>query len=297
MKKKVIIPIIIIVTIIIAIVTFLIVNNKKTFYLENALYGNSSMIEIGYEQLTKLTDDKKSFAVFVYQPMCVNSEDFESVLSGFLEEKNMSIYKIAFSDIKNEELGKTIKYYPSFIIYKNGKIVDFLEADKDEDVDIYTSKKGFEDWFTKYVKLKKMVPYGNTSNEVNPEEPEKPSIEEIDLKDIVKEDDKVNIYFFWGNGCPRCEEQFEFLNNVKEKYGEYYNLYTFETWYDEDNAKLVQVFKDAMGDTKKGVPYTVIGSKSFVGFSDSSKSSMIDAIVSEHEKDFDVYFDKIKTEE
>ena len=33
-------------------------------------------------------------------------------------------------------------------------MIDFLESNKDEDVNYYTSKEGFKKWFTKYVKLK-----------------------------------------------------------------------------------------------------------------------------------------------
>ena len=72
----------------------------------------------------------------------------------FLEEEKISIYKIAFSDIKDTEIGKSVKFYPSFIIYNNGNMIDFLESNKDEDVNYYTSKEGFKKWFTKYVKLK-----------------------------------------------------------------------------------------------------------------------------------------------
>jgi len=33
-------------------------------------------------------------------------------------------------------------------------MIDFLQADKEEDIKFYTSKEEFEHWFTKYVKLK-----------------------------------------------------------------------------------------------------------------------------------------------
>lgn len=54
---------------------------------------------------------------------------------------------------------------------------------------------------------------------------------------------------------------FEFFESIKEKYGDYYNLYTFETWYNEENAKLIYSFAESMGDKVTGVPYTIIGDK------------------------------------
>lgn len=281
---------------ILTIMTVLLFVNKKEkkFYLENHYYTSSDVKEIKMDDLSDLINKKESFAVFVYQPMCVTSSDFESVLSDFLKSNKISIYKIAFSDIKNTDIGKSIKYYPSFIIYNKGKIVDFLEADKDEDVARYTSKDDFEKWFTKYVKLRtssfddaKSFDDGVTKEENNT------SIE-ANLENVVKEDNKVNIYFFWGNGCPHCEDEIQFFEDIKKKYVNYYNLYTFETWYNEENAKLLYAFAKGMDDDVTKVPYTIIEDKSFVGFSEKYKSEFIREIEKQHNNIYDVYFDKIK---
>lgn len=155
MKKKIIISSSIVLTLV--IILLVILTNKKsstTFYLENNYYGANNITEIKIDELNQLIDNKESFTVFVYQSMCVTSSAFESVLYDFLEDEQISIYKIAFSNIKDTEIGKMVKYYPSFIIYNKGKIIDFLEADKDEDVNYYTSKDEFKSWFTRYIKLK-----------------------------------------------------------------------------------------------------------------------------------------------
>lgn len=266
---------------------------ERPFYLENNYYGTSKMTEIKIEELNQLIDKKESFAVFIYQPMCVTSSDFENVLLDFLQDEQISIYKIAYSNIKDTEIGKSVKYYPSFIIYHQGKIVNFLEADKDEDLNYYTSKDGFKNWFTQYVKLR-----DNISNENKPSinEPieEETNQKEITIENVVREENKVNIYFFWGNGCPHCEKEFEFFESIKEKYGDCYNLYTFETWYHDKNAKLFYTFAESMGDDVKGVPYTIIGSVSFKGFNENYKKSMIDAIERQYKNSYDVYFDQIK---
>lgn len=298
MKKKAVICLsILFVLIIITIVILLSNKGKNTFYLEEKYYGANNMTEIKIDELNQLIEKKESFAVFIYQPMCATSSDFESVLSDFIKDKQINIYKIAFSNIKDTEIGKSVKYYPSFIIYNKGEIIDFLEANKDEDVSYYTSKDGFEEWFTKYIKLRDNSvnsPNNNNNNSSKPTKEENNIVKEVKLDNVVKEDNKVNIYFFLGNGCPHCEEEFKFFESIKEKYGKYYNLYTFETWYNEENAKLVQTFAESMGDKIKGVPYTIIGEKSFSGFGESSKNNFISAIESQSKNGYDVYFDKIK---
>lgn len=294
MKKKLMIFSAILLILIIGIILLFVNKNEKSFYLENSYYGTNKMIEVEIDELNELVDRKESFAVFVYQPMCVTSSDFEKVLSEFLEDNQISIYKIAFSSIKDTDIGKFVKYYPSFIIYHEGKMVDFLEANKDEDVNYYVSVDGFKNWFMKYVKIKEDILNENelSNNETSKEENN--NLQDVSLDNVMREDNKVNIYFFWGNGCPHCEKEFEFFESIKEKYGDYYNLYTFETWYNEENSKLIYTFAEAMEEELKGVPYTIIGNKSFIGFNESYKKNIIKTIESQYQNSYDVYFDKIK---
>lgn len=268
--------------------------NQKVepFLLNDEYYGKKNITEIDYQNLRNLIKNKENFAIFVYQPMCITSSDFEEVLNQFLEENPLNIYKIPFSSIKDTDIGEKIKYYPSFIIYKDGKIVDYLEANKDEDVKYYSSKDDFKDWFTRYVRLKDETSNNNINEEKKNEKPTIP--DNINLDYIKKDENKVNIYFFYGDGCPHCSNEFKAFERIKEEYGELYNLYTFETWYNEDNYKLLNVFASAMNDTVKGIPYTIIGSKSFKGFGKSTEEAIIDAIKEEHNKSFDVYFDYLK---
>lgn len=48
------------------------------------------------------------------------------------------------------------------------------------------------------------------------------------------------------------------------------------------------------GDKLTGVPYTIIGNKSFCGFDEKYKNDFIIAIENQYNSNFDVYFDKIK---
>lgn len=296
MKNKIIICLSIVFVLLIIGVLLIFNNNNnksiKKFYLEDNYYGTNKITEVDYEGLNKLITNHESFAIFIYQPMCTVSADFESVLNKFLEDKKISIYKISFSNIKNTDIGEFIKYYPSFIIYNKGKVVDYLESDKDEDVEFYTSKDGFEKWFTKYVKLKDVT--SNITPSSNIDEEENIDVKDINLKDVKRVKNKVNIYFFWGDGCKHCEREKEFFKVAEEKYGKYYNLHMYEVWNNEENAKLLKVFAKMMEDEISGVPYTIIGETTFKGFGDGSEDKFIEAIEKEHKNKFDVYFDKIK---
>lgn len=310
MKKKwLIISVVVLILVVAAIVVFLIFQNQnKIFSLESKYYNTGEKIEINISELEELISDKESFVVFVSQDMCLASSNFEVVINDFLEEYPITIYEINYSELKESDLGDFLEYYPSFVIYKNGKMVDFLDANADEDTDYYKTKEGFKNWFTQYVNLDNISKNQNLSdstnqvtndnsndeNNIDNESTEKPSnTVDVNLDNITKEEGKVNIYFFWGDGCPHCESEFAFFDSIESEYGDLYNLYTFETWKNEENAELLKIFSNAMEVESRGVPYTIIGEEVFTGFSESMESDFINAIVEERDKSFDVYFDKI----
>ena len=150
-------------------------------------------------------------------------------------------------------------------------------------------------------------PEDNSSNtqkpsvESKPEEviPTKPSenanpniiLKNAKLEDITFENDRINIYFFWGNGCPHCKQEFEYFESINEEYKGYYNLYGFEIWYNEENSRLANQFASIMGDKLSGVPYTIVGDETFNGFGSSFKNRFDKTIKEQYNKKekFDVY--------
>lgn len=96
---------------------------------------------------------------------------------------------------------------------------------------------------------------------------------------------KVNVYFFRGEGCSHCAEAEEWFDSIKEEYSEYYNLIDYEVWYNTDNSDLMQKVADARGEEAEGVPYIIIGDKSWNGFDSSYKEDMINQIKSVYAQD------------
>ena len=108
--------------------------------------------------------------------------------------------------------------------------------------------------------------------------------------DDITFNDKVNIYFFWGNGCPHCKEESIFFNKIYNDYSKYFNIYAFEVWYNESNANLMQEFAKELKETPNGVPYLIIGNKSFVGFNASMEDSIKEEIINQYNnKTIDIY--------
>ena len=92
----------------------------------------------------------------------------------------------------------------------------------------------------------------------------------FDIVGEEKEEEKINIYFFFGDGCPHCAKEERFFNDLKKEYGESYNLYMYETWYDDSNVELMKQAKERMNVTVDlRVPFTVIGDEAYIGYNDS----------------------------
>lgn len=264
-------------------------NKQQTFLLEEKYYNNNTINEIESQQFEQLVTEKESFAIFIYQSYCAASESFEKVLTEFTKTYQISLYKMSFSTMKETNLGKKIKYYPSLVIYQDGKLIDYLDANSKRDSDYYKSVDNFTNWFTSYVEINQ----NENSNEDNSSSNnENQSTEKIDtkLEDIKYNKDKVNVYLFWGDGCPNCEAEHQFFKEIKQELGDYYILNSFEVWYNEDNQDLLKQFSTKMGDEVSLIPYTIIGNKTFIGFGEKTKNQIKSAIKEQYKNSYDVYF-------
>lgn len=152
-KTKLIIIVISAFLLIAVIVVLAVFLTKQTFPLSEEFYGkDETFINANVDEIRNLIKDKKSFAVFVYQPACRTSEDFEKIVQKYGSDHKISFLKTNFSDLKSSGLVPELKYYPSMLLYRDGKLVTFLRAGSDEDVKVYQNEADFVTWWQKYVK-------------------------------------------------------------------------------------------------------------------------------------------------
>ena len=95
-----------------------------------------------------------------------------------------------------------------------------------------------------------------------------------DLKDYKESDDKINIYLFRGNGCSHCKAFVTFLYENIDELGKYFNLVSYEIFYNQDNSKLMSEVSKFFGKEATGVPYIVIGDKYFAGYGAGSNEEI-----------------------
>lgn len=79
----------------------------------------------------------------------------------------------------------------------------------------------------------------------------------------------LNIYLFWGNGCPHCAAEKEFLAEELPKYPSV-KLNLYEIYYNQDNVELLQKVASSLDLNVNSVPFLIIGDKEFIGYSDGT---------------------------
>ena len=85
------------------------------------------------------------------------------------------------------------------------------------------------------------------------------------------------LYFFWGDGCPHCEEEKLFLDEMKKDYPNM-KILDYEVWYNKQNASLLVKMSKAYRIKSSGVPVTFINGNAFLGFSKHSKEEIAESI-------------------
>lgn len=80
------------------------------------------------------------------------------------------------------------------------------------------------------------------------------------------------LYLFWGEGCPHCEHEREFLEEFHQQYPQV-ELRLFETWQNREFANFANEVRKAYQIKGASVPLTVMGDWHMVGFSGSGNYS------------------------
>lgn len=153
MNKKIPIFSAIVALFVVIVAGFAIIHDAK-FELEDGMYGDGQIINITIDDVKSKIAEHQSFALFVSQPGCRTADDLRKIVKEFASTHHLTIYEVDYSGLRESNLVPGLKFYPSFVVFRRGKSVDFLEADNSEDVSAYATLDGFSAWFTDHVIMK-----------------------------------------------------------------------------------------------------------------------------------------------
>jgi D-alanyl-lipoteichoic acid acyltransferase DltB (MBOAT superfamily) len=153
MNKKIII--ISILVILLCIVSLILINNNKSkkIYLSDEFYGNGIFSEINSDKIDDYSN--KTYLLFTYNNYCNFSIPCDKIFQKFSSNNNIEILSISYAEFKKTKFIKEVKYAPSIILIKNNKIITYLDAEKDSDLDKYQDVDTFTNWISDYIYIKK----------------------------------------------------------------------------------------------------------------------------------------------
>ena len=77
--------------------------------------------------------------------------------------------------------------------------------------------------------------------------------------------DKLNVYLFYGSGCPHCKELEEYLEGYLKE-NDFIEMHRYEVWDNQENAQKLAEIAEIFGTKKVGIPYLIIGNTVIMGY-------------------------------
>ena len=152
MKKRILFVLVAVVVLVVGVIVFITQQNSR-FMLDEEFYV-ASVDTVSMSEIQKLIDDKKSFLLFVSQPDCRTADDFRIVTQDLIANYPLSVFEISSADFNQDVIENKVRFYPTLMIFKNGKLVDYLESNNDADVAAYTTVGGLKIWLEQNIILK-----------------------------------------------------------------------------------------------------------------------------------------------
>ena len=97
---------------------------------------------------------------------------------------------------------------------------------------------------------------------------------------VQAEEKQVNVYVFWGDGCPHCAAEDKWLKEY-EKDNDNIKVYKYEVWYNTKNQGYLKSVQKKLDNHDSGVPLLVVGDNVIVGFAEGITEEKIKKRINE----------------
>ena len=137
-----------------AVLVIVIVNSQSSqqFRLSSEYYGASEMlVGLTKDEYERLLSEKKSFVVMVDKPGCITTPPMRERMANFPANMQFKYYQFMWAEAKESSLHEYVTFVPSVAIIREGRVVAWLRADSDEDVDYFNSAEALQGWVAKYI--------------------------------------------------------------------------------------------------------------------------------------------------
>lgn len=107
-----------------------------------------------FEDVLKLQEEKADFLIYIYLPGCLSCAEFAPVLREYLEENEMTIYRMNINLASGETnvINRHIRYAPSIAVFNEGDLIAYLDVESEIDLPYYQSTEGLGEWLSQFIK-------------------------------------------------------------------------------------------------------------------------------------------------
>lgn len=107
------------------------------------------------EDLQKLESEQKTFPLFVFLSGCSTCAEFKPIVKEFTEKNNIKMYSVNGNDIwgNTNSVTAIIEYAPSMLIYKDGKVIAYIESTNNDDTIYFKNVDKLSEWFKSKIDL------------------------------------------------------------------------------------------------------------------------------------------------
>ena len=103
--------------------------------------------------IRQFEDNKENFILYTYNNFCTFKVPCDEIFNESIKELNITILKIPFDEFKTTSLYNEVNYAPSVILIKEGKIIEYIDPEKNDDLSKYQDKKEFISWIKEYINI------------------------------------------------------------------------------------------------------------------------------------------------
>lgn len=119
---------------------------RETFEFSPEVYEKGEFREITMDEFEQMIAVKKSFLVVPHMTVCPAEFPITDVARRLANENGMTIYGLTEEEFRKTELTEVVKYLPSAALYRDGELIDYLDAEDDGDMEYYKSVEGLKEW-------------------------------------------------------------------------------------------------------------------------------------------------------
>lgn len=104
------------------------------------------VVEITADEFANLVENQDDFVAIMHMTVCPAEFPLSAVAKEYAHNSGATIYSLTEEEFKQTDLSETVKYLPSAAVYRDGKLVKYLDAEKDEDMPYYKTAEAFGEW-------------------------------------------------------------------------------------------------------------------------------------------------------